>query len=60
MNDSLYGPRTVHRCSMESIPFDLGDPGFLDTVADMAEMPYSAILLSGGTLDCSRYSIASG
>ncbi len=34
------------------------DDSFLERVAPVAERPYSAVFLSGGALDCARYSMA--
>jgi len=36
----------------------MDDAAFLDVVRSLAEKPFSAVLLSGGRLDCARYSIA--
>ena len=36
----------------------MDDAGFLDVVQSLAFEPFSAVLLSGGHLDCARYSIA--
>lgn len=34
------------------------DDSFLERVAPLAQRPYTAVLLSGGDLDCARYSMA--
>jgi para-aminobenzoate synthetase component I len=36
----------------------MDDPGFLGVVRSLVEKPCSAVLLSGGHLDCARYSMA--
>ena len=35
----------------------VGDAAFFDLVRSLVEQPFSAVLLSGGNLDCARYSI---
>jgi para-aminobenzoate synthetase component 1 len=42
----------------ERIAESVDDAAFLERVERLAERPYSSVLLSGGRLDCSRYSLA--
>ncbi|MEW6351866.1 MAG: aminodeoxychorismate synthase component I [Thermodesulfobacteriota bacterium] len=58
MKEPLYALRPVRRRAVECLAVGVDDAEFLDRVERLAEVPYSAVLLSGGTLDCSRYSIA--
>jgi para-aminobenzoate synthetase component 1 len=54
--ESLRGPVDVVR--MELLATRVDDAGFLEQVQGLAELPWSAVLLSGGDLDCSRHSLA--
>jgi para-aminobenzoate synthetase component 1 len=49
---------TVGVVHMERLATQVNDQMFLDRVRGLANEPYSAVLLSGGDLDCSRYSLA--
>jgi para-aminobenzoate synthetase component 1 len=52
----LKGP--IDRVRMELLATRVDDAGFLEQVRGLAELPCSAVLLSGGDLDCSRHSLA--
>ena len=43
---------------VQHIADNIDDEGFIDFAGRMTGGPYAAVLLSGGELDCSRYSIA--
>jgi len=49
---------TVGVVHMEHLATQVDDQMFLNRVRGLANEPYSAVLLSGGSLDCSRYSLA--
>jgi para-aminobenzoate synthetase component I len=50
--------RSVAVVHLELVASDLSDDEFLARVRGLAGEPCSAVLLSGGRLDCSRYSLA--
>ncbi len=54
--ESLRG--SVDVAHAELVASDISDEAFLRQVRGLAEEPCSAVLLSGGQLDCSRYSLA--
>jgi para-aminobenzoate synthetase component I len=58
MNRPFPIPQVVRCSSVQCIEVNVDDSRFLSRMARHAKRPYSAVLLSGGTLDCSRYSIA--
>jgi para-aminobenzoate synthetase component 1 len=49
---------SVELVRAERIADGVGDGAFLERVEQLVERPYSSVLLSGGRLDCSRYSLA--
>jgi len=53
-------PRQVRILTMETTFRNGSDEKFLELAQEIAEGEVSAVLLSGGGLDCSRYSIACG
>jgi para-aminobenzoate synthetase component I len=51
-------PKSVAVAHLELVASDLSDDEFLGRVRGLGGEPCSAVLLSGGQLDCSRYSLA--
>jgi para-aminobenzoate synthetase component I len=54
--ESLRG--SVDGARIELVASDVSDKAFLHQIRGLAHEPCSAVLLSGGQLDCSRYSLA--
>jgi para-aminobenzoate synthetase component I len=54
--ESLGGLVDIVR--MELMAIQVNDAAFLERVRGLAELPWSAVLLSGGDLDCSSHSVA--
>ena len=50
--------RSVDGARIDLVSSDVGDEAFLCRVRGLGDEPCSAVLLSGGQLDCSRYSLA--
>lgn len=58
MTESVFTRRPIRCVARELLAAAADDSAFLQYIKPLAVTPYSAVLLSGGALDCSRYSIA--